>query len=309
MSVALQKGLPARVRSIERLPAMPAVLKPLLELLREPSDRVSVRKVVDMVSYDKSIVAQCLRIANSALFGRAKTTESIQDAVMSLGIERVKEITLSLSLNQMVPRSKWATDPHVFWRHSLGCALVCKEFAERIAFADSDRAYLGGLLHDLGIIVNSLLFPEEFRAVFEEAASKNAPLEATEQAKLGFTHCETGLLLAEQWKLPKDIVEAIAFHHEEKTLAARQPLVSLVRLGDLLCRMRNLGHGYIEWQSVDFAGDKAWEVLAKNCPRLTGVDLVRLTLDLDSYMEKVTRLVDTILGGAAQGGNGERLPA
>ena len=68
-------------------------------------------------------------------------------------------------------------NPSVFWRHSLGCALVCKEFAERIGFPDPDRAYLAGLLHDLGIVVNSLTFPEEFRAAFDTATRTNRPLD------------------------------------------------------------------------------------------------------------------------------------
>lgn len=304
MRVASAKGLQARVRSIQKLPAMPMVLKPLLEVLREPADRVELRKVVEMVSHDKSIAAQCLRIANSPLFARAKITESIWDAVMSLGVERVKEVVLSLCLNQIVPKGRWATDPSVFWRHSLGCALVCKEFAERIGFPDPDRAYLAGLLHDLGIVVNSLTFPEEFCAAFDTATRTNRPLDEVEREQLGFTHCDSGLLLAEQWKLPKDIVEAIAFHHEKETLGARAPLVSLIRVGDQLCRMRSLGYGYVEWRSVDLVGDPGWEMLTRNCPGLAGMDLVQLTLDLDSFVEKVTRLVDTILGRSSPGSSG-----
>jgi HD-like signal output (HDOD) protein len=103
----------------------------------------------------------------------------------------------------------------------------------------------GGLATRSGHL-NSLTSPEEFRAAFDTATRTNRPLDEVEREQLGFTHCDSGLLLAEQWKLPKDIVEAIAFYHEKETLGARAPLVSLIRVGDQLCRMRSLGYGYVE---------------------------------------------------------------
>ena len=119
-----------------------------------------IDKVVKLVSYEKTITAQLLRIANSPLYGRTKPAESIQAAIFTLGIQRIEDILLSNCFSKMVPHDKWVVDPGVFWRHSFGCALVCREFAERIGYNDPDKAYLAGLLHDIGIIVNSLAFTD-----------------------------------------------------------------------------------------------------------------------------------------------------
>ena len=83
-------------------------------------------------------------------------------------------------------------DPIVFWEHSLGCALVCRQFARKINFVDPGKAYLAGLLHDIGIIAHLWVLPHEFPAALELAQSQHIPLHEAELSILGVTHCETG---------------------------------------------------------------------------------------------------------------------
>jgi HD-like signal output (HDOD) protein len=294
MSPGLRNELKRRVERLRTLPSSPAVLKPLLELLRSPSSKIDLKKVVELVSYDKTIAAQCLRIANSPLYGRSRETESVQAAVLSLGIQRVEDILLTCCLHKFSSGAKWSTDPAVFWRHSLGCAAVCREFAERIGFADPEKAYLAGLLHDLGILVNSLAYPQEYGKVLAAAAEKGTPLVEQEMTDLGFTHCDSGSILGGMWKLPRSVNEVIAFHHDVSKAPADNPLVALVHIADMLCRLRGLGYGYEEWRSVDLAADPAWEELAKHCPQLSKMDLARFTMDLDAFVPRVQALVESV---------------
>jgi len=266
----------------------------LMELLRQPSNRIDVKKVVKLVSYDKTIAAQCLRIANSPLYGRARETDSIHSAVVSLGIQRVEDILLACCLHKFSSGAKWASDPTAFWRHSLGCATVTRELADRIQFADPEKAYLSGLLHDLGILVNSLAYPAEYAAVLKAASEKGVPLEEQEMLDLGFSHCESGKILGTLWKLPQSVNEVIAFHHHLEKAPEENPIVALVQIADLLCRMRGLGYGYDEWRSVDLAADPVWEILSKHCPQLAKMDLARFTMDLDAYVPEVQALVESV---------------
>jgi len=294
MSSGLRDGLKRRVEGLRTLPSSPAVLQPLLELLRSPSEQINLKKVVQLVSYDKTIAAQCLRMANSSLYGRARETESIHAAVLSLGIQRVEDILLTCCLHKFSSGAKWATDPIVFWRHSLGCATVCRELAERIGYADPDKAYLMGLLHDLGILVNSLAYPDEYGKVLEAAQEKGTPLVEQEMHDLGFTHCESGSILGSMWQLPRAVNEVIAYHHDVSKAPVENPVVALVHIADTLCRLRELGHGYEEWRSVDLAADPAWEDLGKCCPQLLKMDLARFTMDLDAFVPQVQALVETV---------------
>jgi HDOD domain len=115
---------------------------------------------------------------------------------------------------------------------------------------------------------------------------------------MGFTHCETGKALAEKWKLADDVIEVIAHHHAIEESHMAQPLVALVHLSDLLCRMRGLGYGYYERHKVDLVSDPAWAVLLKEHRDLEGMDMVRFTFELDEAVEEIHALVSTVFGPA-----------
>jgi putative nucleotidyltransferase with HDIG domain len=285
-----------RVQRIETMPAIPAVFLPLMKLLGNSAQEVALDEVVRLVSYDNAIAAQCLRVAGSPLFGLAQAPKSIKAAVLTLGLRRVETILLTCSLGQAFAAKKWVLDPAVFWRHSLGCAMVCRRFSEKLATTDPEEAYLAGLLHDLGFMVNCLAFPEEFTAAMERACQEGIPLDEAERATMGFTHGETGQALAEKWKLADDVIEVIAHHHAIELSQKAKPLVALVHLSDLLCRMRGLGYGYYERHKVDLIADPAWAILLQEHRDLEGMDLVRFTFELDEAIEEIHALVSTVFG-------------
>jgi putative nucleotidyltransferase with HDIG domain len=298
MTASFTATIRERVQQIETMPAIPAVFLPLLKLLGGSAEEAKVDEVVRLVSYDNTIAAQCLRVAGSPLFGMTQPPKSIKGAVMSLGLRRVETILLTCCLGQAFPAKKWVLDPAVFWRHSLGCAMVCRRFSEKLASADGEKAYMAGLLHDVGFMVNCLVFSKEFATTMERACRDEIPLDEAELATMGFTHCETGKALAEKWKLADDVIEVIAHHHAIEESHKAQPLVALVHLSDLLCRMRGLGYGYYERHKVDLVSDPAWAVLLKEHRDLEGVDLVRFTFELDEAVEEIHALVSTVFGSA-----------
>ncbi len=284
------------MQHIKTTPSIPAVFLPLLKLLNAAPEDVRLEEVVKLVSYDNTIAAQCLRVASSPLFGLSKSPESIKGAVLTLGLRRVQTILLTCCLGQAFPTCNWVLDPVVFWRHSLGCAMVCRKFSEKLAASDHDKAYMSGLLHDIGFLVNCLAFSEEFSPAIKHALQEQIPLDEAERATMGFTHCDTGRALAEKWRLSDDIVQVITHHHAPEQSETAQPLVALVHLSDLLCRVRGLGYGYYERHRVDLAHDPAWEILRSEHRELDGMDLARFTFELDDAVAEVFELVSTIFG-------------
>jgi hypothetical protein len=111
---------------------------------------------------------------------------------------------------------------------------------------------------------------------------------------LDFTHCDSGVILGKTWQLPGAICEVIEWHHDVEHAPPGNPLIALTHLGDLLCRVRDLVYGYEEWRAVDLAADPAWSELSRHCPKMATLDLARFTLDMDAYIARTTKLVDTI---------------
>jgi HD-like signal output (HDOD) protein len=283
-----------RLEGLRQIPTIPAVLAPLLRYLQQPVDQIDVQKVTNLLSQDKSLAAQCLQMANSALFGRARKVESLRAAVVSLGFHHVSDIAMSCGVLNLLPTGKTGLDPVVFWEHSLGCALVCRRLARNINFDDPGKAYLAGLLHDLGIIVNLWLLPKEFAQAWEVGKAEGIPLHEAEQRILGFTHDESGRLLAEHWQLSPELIEVVSYHHCPEKSADHGGLVSLVQLADLLCRMSGLNYGYIEERQVDLRDQSGFLYLAQHSSSLAAFDWARLTFEMDSYLEEVHSLVRAI---------------
>jgi putative nucleotidyltransferase with HDIG domain len=296
MSASLNSSIRDRVARIKITPAIPAVLIPLLKLFNAPPEQADMDEIVRLVSYDNAIAAQCLRVAGSPLFGLTRPPQSISSALVSLGLNRVKSIVVTCCMGQAFPVKKWALPPVVFWKHSLGCAMVCRKFSEKLANADGEKAYVAGLLHDVGFLVNCIAFPDAFEAAIKRASKEQIPLDQAERATMGFTHCQAGESLAEQWGLAQEIQEVVAHHHDAEYAGTAQGLVAIVHLSDLLCRMRNLGYGYYERQKVDMAHDPAWAALAKEHRELDGIDLMRFTFELDEAIEDIRDLVSLVFG-------------
>jgi HD-like signal output (HDOD) protein len=294
MSTSVAKAtLLKKLEGLRQIPTIPAVLAPLLRYLQQPIEQLDVHKITDMIAEDKSLAAQCLQMANSPLFGRWQKVESLRGAVVGLGFQRVSDIAMSCSVLNMMPRDS-GIDPVAFWEHSLGCALVCRHFARKIAYPDPGKAYLAGLLHDLGIIVNLWILPKEFVAAFKFASAEGIPLHEAEEQIMGFTHCDSGRLLAERWELAPDLTEVVSLHHNPIESLNHGGLVALVELSDLLCRMSGLNHGYIERREVDLLEGPSFDLLAKQCHTLRDFDWARLTFELDSYMDEAHTLVRAI---------------
>src|SRR5277367_1431880 len=163
MSAGLREGMKKRVEQLKTLPSSPAVLHPLLELLRQPVETIELKRVVELVSYDKTIAAQCLRIANSSLCGRMKETDSVQAAVLTLGIERIEDILLTCCLQRFSEGADRETDLVAEAVHALSaranqpfvvvnCAAIPEALLEAELFGHARGAFTGAVQSRLGRI-------------------------------------------------------------------------------------------------------------------------------------------------------------
>jgi HD-like signal output (HDOD) protein len=298
MTACSKDVLLEQLGKVDQMPSIPVVVAPLMRYLEQPMDQVDLQKVVDLLSQDKSLTAQCLHMANSPLWGHWRQIDSLRGAVVALGFQRLREIVVSCSILKLMPLGDTGINPIVFWEHSLGCALVCRHFARKINLPHPDKAYLGGLLHDIGIIVNLWILPKEFSLALEKAKSQYIPLHEAELEVLGITHCESGKILAERWALTPDLVEVVSCHHQPQKASTHKALVALVGLSDLLCRMGEIGHGYPEMRQVNFLEEAGFAILVQECPSLTSFDWARFTFELEGYLEEVRRLVRQLYGTA-----------
>lgn len=289
-----REDLLARIDQLSSIPSIEAIVQPLIGYLQQPLESLEMQRVVDLISHDNSLAAQCLHMANSPLFGRWQSITTTRGAVIALGLQRMREIAISCCVLKMLPGTSETRNPLVFWEHSLACALVCRRIAKRIGMEDPESAYLAGLLHDIGFVVNLHLLGGEFFDIATEAASRSCPMDVVELERLGFNHCEGGRVLAVKWNLAPQIVEVIRYHHHISEIADHPSLIALVSMGDRLCRMHKLGYGYDEKNLINWHRDQAIEIVREEWPVAKIVNWLRFSDELDGYLEDVQKLVSVL---------------
>jgi len=290
-NLALQRAFNHKDDLLASIPSIPAVLQQLLDELNQPADLVNLLRVSEIIGRDTSLAAQCLRMANSVLYSRGPGTDSLRGAVRTLGIARTRDIAVSCGLMRILPASMKALDPLVFWQHSLACAIIARKLARSVGFGDPEKAYLAGLLHDIGYIVNLVVLPQETAAAIAKAQQEGRFMGEVELSDLGFTHCQSGEVLARQWRLSEGLVEVILCHHNAAAAATNPALVSIVSLSDRLCRASDLGLGYAENPDPMDSWESDWKILTEKCPFAAEVTWDAFVRDSKTYVHEIHNLV------------------
>ena len=104
--------------------------------------------IAAIISADPAIAGRLTRVANSAILGGQSACQSVQDALVRLGIQRAQNIVLTLATKDLFV----AQAPHLKdrmlkrWRHAIDIAALCAVLAKMTPGMDGDRALLLGLI-------------------------------------------------------------------------------------------------------------------------------------------------------------------
>jgi HD-like signal output (HDOD) protein len=225
---------------LARIPAFPPIVLRLLDILAR--ENVEIRELVALISSDPAFSAQILRVANSPLFGFRSQIDSLQSALIVLGLRRVRSLSMTVATANHMKGVLHIEELARCWRHMLACALLTEELA-RSCSAFEDRAYTAGLLHDVGRLGLLLAYPKEYADLLRRSGRNTLELLDIEHQELGMDHCEAGRTLAEHWNLPPDFQVVAARHHDPQA-GAELDLLTLVHLG---CRLADsLGFWVVE---------------------------------------------------------------
>ncbi|MGI9535922.1 MAG: HDOD domain-containing protein [Desulfocapsaceae bacterium] len=219
-----------RIKESGHVPVLPEILVRLLEAC--DNEATPLTRFASLIDKDPSLSYKVLQLVNSAYFGLKTTYSGVDQAVVYLGANSVKNMAVTAAVHQVFNSERFNNlkyfDIHIFWHHCLKCASLSRRIAEHTGQADADDAYLGGLLHDLGKLVMVSAYPEQYESVIAESLQQQDLLEA-EQNHIGATHSEIGAWLVADWNLNSLIGDAISYHHETPDrVKGAFPLVKIV---------------------------------------------------------------------------------
>jgi putative nucleotidyltransferase with HDIG domain len=232
---------------VTQLPTLPSVYSSLQKVLSNP--HVSARDVSSVVEQDQALASKLLRIVNSAYYGFPGKISSLNRTIVLLGFTEVRNLSLSISVMGSFAHKNSSTEFNYenFWRHAIGVAVCSGILAKKAGpsiCGSHEEAFVAGLIHDIGIILEHQLFSDEFKQATQIASKENRYIIDAEKKVLGFSHDESGAFLSETWNLPKKLCNAVEYHHNpanRKHDAINYPIIATVHIADIIANMLGLG--------------------------------------------------------------------
>jgi len=212
---------------IRQLPSTPRLYFEIIEALQ--SSTSSTQTIAEIIARDPALMAKILHLVNSAFFGVARSVSDAGEAVQLLGVSRIRSLALIHHVfSSFDQRSCNQLSVEEVWQHSLQTAAWARQFIlwQGGGRMLEEKAFTGGLLHDIGQLILAANLPAAYREIRALARDRKIPISEAEKQVLKATHADVGAYLLSIWGLPIPLVEAVALHHEP-SLAQEQTFSAL----------------------------------------------------------------------------------
>lgn len=208
--VAMGRKVREVLQSVQSVASLPGPAQKVLALLQDPE--VNIDKVAKLIALEPTLVATILRVVNSAFYGLRARINTISQAMVVLGLKKIRQIVLTAGVMQKFQDIPTSVSMKI-WDHSLRAGQWAKEFGGRLGFKDTEELFISGLVHNVGELVIIQYFPNEFLQIGAQMKAGKSQLEA-ERAAVGGTHADLGGFVFEMWQLSPETIQSAMLHHQ-----------------------------------------------------------------------------------------------
>lgn len=257
------------------LPTLPMVIDRIISAASDK--KTTTEDLADVIAYDQGMTNKLLRLANSIYYAQKTKVESIKRSVTVIGFDEIIGIALGMGiLSSFSDKSGLSLDMKALWIHGIGVATVAKDLAKRTNPGIANKIFIPALLHDMGKVIFSIYFKDEYKKVRQFAMENKKPLYFAENTLFGIDHALLSALLMKRWNFPQSILYPCRFHHnpESAPIKFRHPSL-IINLADYLTQKAGIGH----------SGNPV-PVTVKNASKKIGINPSVLTLVVDQLQRK-----------------------
>jgi putative nucleotidyltransferase with HDIG domain len=274
------------IERIRHLPPAAPVVSQLLGLLNDPNR--DIERIVELINYDPSLVAEVLKRCNSAFFRGAVPAADISEAVTRLGFTEAYCVVVTVfgAQTMLLSPAKSGLDAGTLWEHSVTTAVTAAALTGT-AGENETLAFTAGLLHDIGKLVFASVEETAYAKLLAQAGTFGPALLRGEEVAFGATHAAVGARLLTRWGLPASVTQTILNHHHSPRTAARhERMVAIVQVAN------GLAHHLAKKDAAGTASGPASDYPeAMALLELTETDLPGLQEQVEERLRRVQRLL------------------
>lgn len=231
------------VNQISHIATLPEITLKIIELVENP--RSTAQDLNKLISNDPALVARILKVVNSAFYGLPGQIGSINRAIVLLGLNAVKNIVIAASLAKLFRGGR--VSPHFsakdLWTHSIAVGVLSKMLVQKINNTLPDEAFLAGLIHDMGLLVELQAFREPLVEIAERGTTEHIRYIDLETQVIGVDHQALGAGLTTKWKFPRSFQYVTGHHHNPMALAPEcRWLTCVIHIADNIVCREGLGY-------------------------------------------------------------------
>ena len=227
---------------VKSFPGMPATAARLMPLLQNPD--ASASKIEDILKYDPGLTANILKLTNSAYFGLPSRVSSVRQAIMLLGWKRLLQLVMTMCMSALMkkPVPGYDLPRGALWRHSVAVSVAADLLVKSLSISDADEVFTAALLHDIGKLVLGDYVQEDLEKI-EGMVRKGISFEVAEYVVLGTNHAAIGARILQNWSLPRELVNAVSWHHDPESCDHYCLLSDVVHVANIVGRRVGFGKG------------------------------------------------------------------
>jgi len=224
---------------VNKLPTLPQVLLVFLDAAH--TEVVSFERLSDLIKKDASLAARIVAAANTAYYAGQGKSLSFERVLVLLGLRTIKTIAITASVQQFFSRFDGASARRqkAFWRDSLTCAQLASSLARLTGYASEEEAYLAGLIHNIGSLIFSNNYPDQYAALVDMAEDE-VQLAEFESEHFGGTRYQAGAWIVGSWDLDSFVADAVLYQNEPlESLHGAHHLVKILAVASRLSQYQN----------------------------------------------------------------------
>lgn len=238
-----QKIVQDAVNAISHIATLPEITVKIIELVENPKS--TAQDLHKLISNDPALVARILKVVNSAFYGLPGQISNINRAIVLLGLNAVKNIVIAASLAKLFRGGHVSPNFSAknLWTHSIAVGVMSRMLVTKMNNTLPDEAFLAGLIHDLGILVELQTMRDPLVEVVERAAREPQRYVEIETSIIGVDHQALGAGLTAKWKFPRSFQYVTGYHHNPMLLAPDcRWMACIVHVADHVCTRQKLGY-------------------------------------------------------------------